>query len=402
MSLPSVDQARARTLATVGALAGERVTLRHATGRILREDIRAERDQPPFDVSAMDGWAVHRDDAPGDLRIVGESAAGHGWSGTLGRGEAVRIATGAAIPDGADWVVIQEDTVRVGDHVRVGPPGGTGFVRPRGADFARGDTLLTAGTRLDPWRIALAASAGRASVKVSARPRVTIVATGDELAAPGSTPGEWQIHDSVGPGLSAWLAACGCDATLLDTLPDNRAAVSEALKAVDCDLLITIGGASVGDHDVVKPALRDLGLDMIVEGVAVRPGKPTWFGHFGDGRHVLGLPGNPVSAMVCAELFAAPILAALEGAAPAGMTRRARLAAALPANGPREHFLRAILRHDDQGGLVAAAATDQDSALVSVLAGADGLIRRLPGAPAAAAGETVEILLFDRAGPRGA
>ena len=398
MSLPSVDEARAMMLGRVAALSIERVALGDANGRILREDVRAARDQPPFDASAMDGWAVRKADLPGELRIVGESAAGHGWSGTMRRGEAVRISTGAALPEGADWVVMQEEAVREGERVRVGAPGAAGHIRPRGADFASGDTLLTAGMRLDPWRIALAASAGRAAVEVSARPRVAIVATGDELAPPGAAPGAWQIHDSVGPGLAAWFITRGCDVRLLDTLPDDRAAVSAGLRDVACDLLITIGGASVGDHDVVKPALRDLGLAMVVEGVAVRPGKPTWFGVLGDGQCVLGLPGNPVSAMVCAELFAAPILTALEGAAPNASARHARLATALPANGPREHFMRATLRHDAQGALYATAAADQDSSLVAILATAHALIRRPANAPAAAAGDTVDIVKLDRAG----
>ena len=397
MSLPSVDEARARMIARVAMLGAEGVALPDATGRILREEVRASRDQPPFDASSMDGWAVRKADLPDMLKIVGESAAGHGWSKTLGRGKAVRISTGAAIPDGADWVVIQEEVKREGNIVHGGPPGATGFIRPRGADFASGDVLLSVGTRLDPWRITLAASAGYAAVEVGVRPRVAIVATGDELAPAGAAPSEWQIHDSVGPGLAAWFLTRGCAVTLLETLPDDRAAVSAALRPVDCDLLITIGGASVGDHDVVKPALRDLGLEMVVEGVAVRPGKPTWFGILSDGRRVLGLPGNPVSAMVCAILFAAPIIAALEGASPTDVRRRARLATSLPANGPREHYMRATLRHDAHGGLFAEAAADQDSSLVSVLATAHALIRRLANAPAAAAGEKVEIVAIDRA-----
>ena len=396
MSLPSVDEACAMMLGRVSALGVEQVALIDADRRVLREEVRATRDQPPFDASAMDGWAVRKADLPGVLAIVGESAAGRGWSGTLKRGETVRMSTGAALPEGADWVVMQEEVVREGDRVRIGEPGTSGFVRARGGDFAGGDILLSAGARLDPWRIALAASAGCAALEVSVRPRVAIVATGDELAAPGVAPGEWQIHDSVGPGLAAWFGARGCAVSLLDTLPDDRAAVGAALREVACDLLVTIGGASVGDHDVVKPALRDLGLDMVVEGVAVRPGKPSWFGVFGDGRRVLGLPGNPVSAMVCAELFAAPIVAALEGAAPAAAPRRARLAEALPANGAREHFLRARVSYDEEGGVHVSAAADQDSALVSVLANAAGLIRRPANAPAVAAGEAVDILMLDR------
>ncbi len=396
MTLPSVDEARARMLSHVGVLRDERVALTNANGRVLREDVRAERDQPPFDVSAMDGWAVLGDDLPGLLTIVGESAAGHGWAGALGRGQAVRISTGAAMPAGADCVVIQEEAVREGGCVRIGPPVAERYIRARGADFKSGDTLLTAGSRLNPWRLALAASAGRAELRVSVRPRVAIVATGDELAKAGTALGIWQIHDSVGPGLCAWFGDRDCEVSLLDTLPDNRAEVSAALQGVDCDLLITIGGASVGDHDVIKPALRDLGLEIIVEGVAVRPGKPSWFGLLGDRQVVLGLPGNPVSAMVCAELFATPIIAAMQAAAPTQMTQRACLGAALPANGPREHFMRAQLYSDAAGGLIARAAADQDSSLVSVLADAGGLMRRLPSAPAAAVGDAVDIIVLNR------
>jgi len=397
MILASVDEARAMMLAQIEPLAAEKISCPDANGRLLREEVIAERDQPPFSVSAMDGWAVRQADIPGTLQVVGESAAGHGWSGTLGRGETVRISTGAFIPDGADWVVIQEEVVRKGDQVTIGATGESSFIRPRGGDFARGTSLLSAGTRLDPWRIALAASAGHAMVEVSIRPRVAIVATGDELAVAGSAPGEWQIHDSVGPGLAAWFGARGCDATLLEAVPDDHGAVSASVQRVDCDLLVMTGGASVGDHDLVKPALRDLGLEMIVDGVAVRPGKPTWFGRLGKGGWVLGLPGNPVSAMVCAELFAAPIIAALEGAAPIDLMRRARLGKALSANGPREHYMRATIRHDELGGLIAEAATDQDSSLLSVLSSAGGLIRRLPNASPAAAGDAVEILPLDRA-----
>ena len=396
MSLPSVDEARAAMVARIDRLPGTTVPLTESNGRVLRAAVTATRDQPPFAVSAMDGWAVRRADLPGDLAIVGESAAGHGWAGTLRRGEAVRISTGAAIPDGADWVVMQEEAARAGDRVRLGQAGASGFVRAQGADFARGDTLMAAGTRLDPWHIALVASAGLAVVTVSARPRITLTVTGDELAAAGAVPGEWQVHDSVGPALAAWFGQRGCAVIVLGPLPDDRAAVGAALSGAACDLLVTIGGASVGDHDLVKPACRDLGLEMVVEGVAVRPGKPTWFGRLGDGRPVLGLPGNPVSAMVCAELFAAPILATLEGAAWAGNAHRARLAGALAANGPRDHFMRASLSHDPDGALVATIAADQDSSLVSVLAGAGGLVRQRAGAAAVAAGETVEILLLDR------
>lgn len=405
MKLPGVEAAQAAMLAQVDVLPTETVALDAALGRVLREEVRATRDQPPFAASAMDGWAV-RDadvrDARAALRIVGESAAGRGWDGALQSGQAVRISTGAPLPRGADCVVMQEEAKREGDQVSVGPLAGSSrFVRPQAADFALGAMLLEPGVRLDPWRLALAAAAGRSKLEVGVRPRVAIVPTGDEVAAPGDLAGPWQIFDAAGAGIAAWFGANGCDSVRCSALKDDRSAVSAALSGMACDLLVTIGGASVGDHDVIKPALRDIGLEMLVEGVAVRPGKPVWFGVLPDGRRVLGLPGNPVSAMVCAELFARAIVAAMQGAAPEDTMMRASLAAPLPANGPREHYMRAAIRFDARGGLVAEAAADQDSSLVSVLAAAGGLIRRLPGAAAAEAGETVEVLRLDRAGVPG-
>lgn len=390
-------------LARVDALAPEALACGAADGRVLRRDVRATRDQPPFHASAMDGWAIRKSDAErgsADLLIVGESAAGKGWDGRLAAGQAIRISTGAPLPQGADWIVIQEEAERSGDRVRVGPvAGSSSFVRPRGGDFSRGDMLLAAGCRLDPWRIALAAAAGCTQLQVNRRPRVTIASTGNEVVAPGATPGPWQIHDSAGPGLAAWFRARGCEAERLAPLPDEREAVTAALGGVECDLLVTIGGASVGDHDLVKPALLAIGLEMVVEGVAVRPGKPSWFGLLPDGRRVLGLPGNPVSAMVCAELFGSDVIAAMEGVSPGGhRMRRARLVAPVPANGPREHYMRAKLRPQTDGSLTAQVEANQDSSLVSVLADAGGLVRRLAGAPSAEAGEMVDVLLFDRSG----
>ena len=402
MSLPGVDEARRRMLARMAPLPAEAVAIDAADGRVLREDVRATRDQPPFYASAMDGWAVRRADAeagPAELLIVGESAAGKGWKGQLGTGQTVRISTGAPLPDGADWIVIQEEATRDGDQVRVGPPGGSSFVRPRGGDFGRGDLLLSTGCRLDPWRIALAAAAGCAHLQVGRRARVIVASTGNEVVTPGEAPGPWQIHDSAGPGLAAWFGARGCDVRRLAPLPDDRDAVTAALARAECDLLVTIGGASVGDHDLVKPALAALGLEMVVEGVAVRPGKPTWFGVLPDSRRVLGLPGNPVSAMVCAELFGSAVIAAMEGMPSDGpLMRRARLLSPVPANGPREHYMRSTLHPDPDGSLAARVEADQDSSLVSVLANAGGLVRRLPGAPLAEAGEVVDVVLLDRAG----
>lgn len=400
MSLPGVDEARARMLARVAPLPSEAVTIDAADGRVLRQDVRATRDQPPFHAAAMDGWAVRRADAeiPAELLIVGESAAGKGWDGQLAPGQAIRISTGAPLPDGADWIVIQEEATRGGDRVWVGPLAESSFIRRRGGDFSRGDLLLAAGCRLDPWRIALAAAAGYTDVQVSRQPRVTIAATGDEVLAPGAAPGPWQIHDSAGPGLAAWFRARGCQVERLAPLPDEREAVGAALACEPCDLLVTIGGASVGDHDLVKPALAAIGLEMVVEGVAVRPGKPSWFGVLPDGRRILGLPGNPVSAMVCAELFARDVVAAMQGASSGGPPMQsARSLSAIPANGPREHYMRAIIHSGADGSLTTRVETDQDSSLVSILANAGGLVRRLPGALSTEAGEMVEVVRLDRA-----
>jgi molybdopterin molybdotransferase len=402
MSLPGVDEARRRMLARLEPLLAEAVACDEADGRVLRQDVRATRDQPPFDASAMDGWAVRKADAEtgrAELLIVGESASGRGWDGHLDAGQAVRISTGAPLPDGADWIVIQEEAERSGDRVRVGPLGESGsFVRPRGGDFGSGDLLLAAGVQLNPWRIALAAAAGFTELQASKRPGVAIVSTGDEIVAPGAVPGPWQIHDSAGAGLTAWFQALGCETQRLAPLPDDRDAVTAALRRIACDLMVIIGGASVGDHDVVKPALAALGLDMIVKGVAVRPGKPTWFGLLSDGRRVLGLPGNPVSAMVCAELFGRGLVSALQGVPGVGpRMRRARLLSSLEPNGPREHYMRAALRAGADGGLEASVESDQDSSLVTVLASAACLVRRAPYAPAAKAGDVVDVVLLERA-----
>jgi molybdopterin molybdotransferase len=392
----AVEAARAVMLDVVTPLEPEEVDLSESLGRVLAEDVLATRSQPPFAASSMDGWAVRSADGAGARRIIGESAAGRGFEGALGPGEAVRIFTGAPMPSGADAVVIQEDARQDGDRVSVsGAPSGA-FVRPAGQDFPADARLLQAGARLDPWRLALAAAAGRAAVKVARRPAVTIISTGDELAAPGRAPGPLQIFDSAGPALAALASLWGAAPVARLRAEDDLDAVTRAAAAADGDLLITIGGASVGDHDLVKPALKALGLSMMVESIALRPGKPTWFGPLADGRLVLGLPGNPASAMVCAELFLRPLLLALQGADPTPRRAWARLASPLKANGDREHWMRARLDHNDLGETLAHPFADQDSSLVTVFAEADALLRRAARAPGAAAGETVEILRLDR------
>ncbi len=396
MRLLSVDDARARMLAEIAPLGVEAVALADAAGRVLAEDVAARRDQPPFRASAMDGWAVRTADGAAALRIVGESAAGHGYAGALGAGEAVRIFTGAAVPEGCDAVVIQEDAQRDGQTVRVPDAAPGANIRPAGGDFRAGERLLAAGQRLDPWRISLAAAAGRAEVRVHRRPRIALLATGEEFVEAPGAPGPFQIYNSGGPALSALMAGWGAEVTRPRPVRDELDAVVEALRAADADLIVTVGGASVGDHDLVRAAGQALGLSMRVESVAVRPGKPTFFGVLADGRRMLGLPGNPASAFVCAELFLRPIIAACQGAPADLPIIAARLAGALPANGGREHWMRARLAYAG-GAVTARPYGDQDSSLVSVFAVSDALLRRPVGASAAADGELVEVLPLARA-----
>jgi molybdopterin molybdotransferase len=392
----SVEDARARMLAAAPTLRTETISLdTDAIGRTLAEPITAVRDQPPFDASAMDGWAVARNAAPGVFAIVGESAAGKPFSGTLGTDQAVRIFTGAEVPAGCR-VVVQEASERVEGGVRLAfAADAPAYVRRRGGDFAAGDTLLSAGVRLDPWRLALAASAGRAEARVAICPRVAILPTGEEIVPAGAPVRPDQIFDSGGPALAALVANWGGTATRHAPAGDSEAAILACVSAADCDLLVTVGGASVGDHDLVKPALSRLGLRLLVDTVRMRPGKPVWFGILDDGRRVLGLPGNPASALVCAELFLRPLMMAWQGADPALPMETARLAAPLPQGGPREHWMRGALSTQD-GALTCEAFPDQESSLVSVFARADCLIRRPIGAPPAPAGDVVDVLRLPR------
>lgn len=383
-------------LAATRPLPAEAVPLTQAVGRVLAADVLASRDQPPFPASAMDGWAIRTADGAGPRRIVGESAAGHGYERPLGPGEAVRIFTGAPVPVGADKVVIQEEARREGDQVVFERIDEGDNIRPAALDFSAGDRLLSAGMRLDPWRLTLAAAAGLPAVTVASQPRVALLSTGEEVVPPGTTPGPFQIFNSGTTSLGALAAAWGAAVTPLGIAGDDDAAIAAAVSGAGGDLVVTLGGASVGDYDRVKPALERLGLRLAVQSVAMRPGKPTWFGTLEDGRLVLGLPGNPASSMVCAELFLRPLLRALQGAAPEARVARARLTAPLPANGAREHWMRVRLSEDEVGGRTAAALSDQDSSLMTVFAEADALLRRPIGAPAAAAGEVVEVLPLDR------
>ncbi len=396
MKLASVDAARAVILDGVTRLAAEDVALAKALGRTLASDVIAARPQPPFDASAMDGWAVRSTDRPVTLRIVGESAAGRGFAGRVGPGEAVRIFTGAPVPAGADTVVIQEDALREGQTVIVPASERSRHIRAAGCDFDDGAVLLRKGARLDPWRLALAAASGRARLEVAKRPTVAILSTGDEVVEPGAHPGPFQIFNSGTTALAALVRTWGGAPEVLKSVGDDLAATSAAVAGAGGDVIVTVGGASVGDYDLVKPAMADLGLTLLIESVDVRPGKPTWFGILADGRRVLGLPGNPASAMVCAELFLRPLIAAMLGAEILIPVFTARAAAAMPANQGREHWMRARLNHDADGALAVAPFADQDSSMVRIFSEANALVRRLRGAAAVSAGEPVDVLPLAR------
>jgi molybdopterin molybdotransferase len=389
-----VEEARARILAGIGAPGVEDVALEAAIGRVLAEPVLAVRDQPPFDASAMDGWAVAGDGEAFD--IVGESAAGHGYGQPLAPSQAVRIFTGAPVPADATRIVIQEVAERDGERLKTPPADHRPrHIRPAGGDFHAGDALLRPGVRLDPWRLSLAAAAGRARLSLAARPQVVLLSTGEEIIPAGATPTPDQIFDSGGPTLEALINGWGGQVRRLTSVGDDADAIAGALGAAGGELIVTLGGASVGDHDLVKPALARLGLELSVETIRVRPGKPTWFGRLADGRRVLGLPGNPASAMVCAELFLRPLLNALQGAEPGPRLIQARLATPLGPNDAREHWARAHSEIRD-GALFVTPMDNQDSSLVTVFAEANALLRRPIDAPAAEAGALVDILPLDR------
>jgi molybdopterin molybdotransferase len=392
-----VAEARTAMLTGIAVSHEEYVMLGEALGRVLAQPVTARRDQPPFAVSEMDGYAVIAADTPVSLTLIGESAAGHGFTGRLTLGSTVRISTGAAVPEGADAVVIQENVSRAGNTVEVPRVEKGQHIRPRAMDFTAGTTLLEAGRKLDGIALALASASGVAKISVRRRPRVAILSGGDELAEPGSEPGPFQIFDSGTHGIAALVAAWGGVPYRLQLEKDEAAAIARAAEKGlrESDLLVLVGGASVGDHDHARPALQKLGLETTVNKVALRPGKPTWFGHALQ-RPVLGLPGNPASALVCAHLFLRPLLEAMLGRDASVTPRRARLLEALPANGGREHYLRAHLAADAQGVLTVRAFEQQDSSLLSIFAAANALIRLPAGAAALEQGALVDALPLDQ------
>jgi len=376
----------------------ERVPLGAAFGRVLGEAVQATRDQPPFAASAMDGYAVRRADMSvgAVLTVIGESAAGKRFAGRVGAGEAVRIFTGAPVPEGADAVVIQEDTRASGGRIELLAAAGSDHIRPAGQDFTAGSLLLEPGVRLDAWCLSLAAAAGRAELAVRRKPRVAILCTGDELVQAGQVPGPDQIYESGSAAVIALVAQWGGEARFVGTRADDLEALYTTLKAVEADLIVTIGGASVGDHDLVKPALMRLGLVTDFVSLNLRPGKPTSFGRLDDGSHVLGVPGNPASAFVVAQLLLKPWLEAALGLSGGDPFVKAVTAIDIPANGPRESYLRAALDVTDDGRLRVVPFSDQDSSLISVFARAGALVRLPSNAPVTPAGGLVDILRLER------
>lgn len=394
MTLLAVEAAQAQLLASTAPLTPETLPLRAAAGRHLARDYTALRTQPPFDASAMDGYAIRWADRAGPWTIVGEAAAGRRFEGHIGPGEATRILTGAPLPAGADTVVVQEDVERAGDALRLtrdGPPFEGAHIRRAGLDFSEGDALLEAGDSLTPARVGLLAAAGHSAVDVPRRPIVALLATGNELVPPGVQPGPDQIVSSNGVMLAALFEAAG--ATVIDAgiARDDAAELGDAITALaHADLIVTIGGASVGDHDLVLPVLRSLGATIDFWRLALRPGKPMLAGRLGRAQ-VVGLPGNPVSAFVCAQLFILPMLRRWQGdPAPLLQLSQARAAVALPANGPRQDYMRGSL----VDGLITPAAR-QDSSMLRTLAMANVLIARAPDAPSIAAGDIVDYLSID-------
>jgi len=403
----SVAEALARVLASASPLMEtETAPLESAAGRTLASDIHALRTQPPFANSAMDGYALRAVDAasvPARLTVIGESAAGRPFDGAVGANQAVRIFTGAPMPEGADSVLIQENAAREGDFLIVADREAPGRnVRDAGIDFIEGELLLSAGRRLTPRDLALAAAANHSDLAVRRRPRVAVLATGDELVRAGRAIGPAQIVASNNYAVAAIVAASGGVPIDLGIAADDMDALAQSFRRAQesqADVLVTIGGASVGDYDLVQRALVDSGLSLGFWRIAMRPGKPLMHGRLGAMR-LLGLPGNPVSAVVCAVLFLAPLLRALVGdpAAGADLSEPAVFGVDIAANDKRQDYLRASLARGADGALAATPLPSQDSSLIKLMARAQGLIVRAPHAPAAKRGDACRIIRFDGLG----
>ncbi|MGO4571718.1 molybdopterin molybdotransferase MoeA [Microvirga sp. 2TAF3] len=412
MSLISVEEALSRILAGIpGPVESKRVPLSACAGRTLAEDVVALRDQPPFPASAMDGYALRSADspqAPSTLTVIGTSAAGHRFHGTVGAGQAVRIFTGAPVPEGADAVILQEDAQAHGDRVTITEaPRPQRHIRPAGLDFKAGEALLHVGRRLDARHIALAAAMGHGALNVRRRPRAALLATGDELVRPGEEAGPDQITASSLPATALMVEKAGGEPIDLGIAHDTLESLEERIQAAldaQADILVTLGGASVGEHDLVQKALARQGMSLGFWRVALKPGKPLMHGRLGS-TLLLGLPGNPVSSLVCSVLFLIPAIRALCGDPQAGAdpTETALLGTDLPANGDRQDYMRASLSgqeiETETGRLTISVATPharQDSSMLGILERSDALLVRPPQAPATAAGSPCRIVRLGR------
>ncbi|MGK6316775.1 molybdopterin molybdotransferase MoeA [Neorhizobium sp. DT-125] len=402
MALLPVAEAKSRLLDKANPIeAAEAVPLGEANGRVLAADVEARLTQPPFDASAMDGYALRAEDAPSvgsELTVIGSAAAGHAFEGTLGKGETVRIFTGAPLPQGADSILIQEDAERLeGDRIRTKFEVTRGrHVRPRGQDFAEGDAVLSAGTVLDFSHLTVAAAMNHPELSVYRRPRVAILATGDELIQPGGVPAAAQIIASNTFGVSALVRDNGGEVLDFGIVKDHHAEIAAAIekvRAAEIDVLVTLGGASVGDHDLVQAALKGAGMELDFWRIAMRPGKPLMVGRLGD-MQVLGLPGNPVASLVTGMLFLEPLVRKLARLPEKRREVQGVTAKTLAANDQRQDYLRARLSKDRDGNLMAEAFEKQDSSMMNIFAHSDGLIIRPPHAPELPAGSPCPILLI--------
>ncbi|PHR24758.1 MAG: molybdopterin molybdenumtransferase MoeA [Hoeflea sp.] len=401
MALMPVDEALGRILeGAAPATEPEVLPLAASYGRVLARDILALRTQPPFPASAMDGYAVRADEASVGARLTlqGEAAAGHAFDGPLAPGSAIRIFTGAPVPEGADAILIQENTEKLDDGrvlVNAQPQAGL-YIRHAGVDFTEGMTGLAKGRLLDPGAITFAAAMNHAELPVVRKPRVAILATGDELRLPGQSLGPGQIIASNTFGVAALAQAAGAEVIDLGIAIDRMEALDEALDtaiAQEADVLVTIGGASVGDHDLVQKALTGRGMALDFWKIAMRPGKPLMSGKLG-GLRVLGLPGNPASSLVCAHLFLEPLITRLGGLPDPDRIKTARLSKDLPENDLRQDYLRSALETDAEGQLIATPSAQQDSSLMNVFADARCLVIRPPFAPPAKAGSTCQVMVL--------
>ncbi|HEV2562194.1 MAG TPA: gephyrin-like molybdotransferase Glp [Rhizomicrobium sp.] len=394
----SVEEAVARIVSAFAPVEAESVSIGYAAGRVLAADAIARFDQPPFPVSAMDGYAVRVgdiDQVPVSLRVIGSAPAGHPFNRKIGVGEAVRIFTGGVVPEGADTIVIQEDTDATGDTVTIKEiPKLHRHIRKAGLDFRAGDVLAVAGRRLTARDVSLIAAGDIASVSVRRRPRIAFAATGDELSKPGEARKQGGIVDSSVYGLAALIEKWGGEAIDLGIVPDAAEAIAALpRRAANADLLVTLGGASVGEHDLIQKALGPEGFKLDFWKIAMRPGKPLIFGRLGA-LPLLGLPGNPVSTLVCAILFLRPAITAMLGTGTSATLLNAKLATDLPANDSRQDYIRARLTLAN-GEWLAEPFAIQDSSMLSTLAAADALILHTPHAPAIPAGGRVDILPLD-------